>query len=112
MDPDGPLISVVPDFVLVGLKPESDLTKYLNVHNVVELDALDDTQLCLLNDMWCECFAIQEDCPQLHSQGSSPNPVKCSELVIFIIEISIQSYTSYTWIDNDRYKYRCRCRYR
>ena len=34
----------VPDFVLVGLKPESDLTKYLNVHNVVELDALDDTQ--------------------------------------------------------------------
>ena len=40
----GPLISVVPDFVLVGLKPESDLTKYLNVHNVVELDALDDTQ--------------------------------------------------------------------
>jgi hypothetical protein len=44
MDPDGPLISVVPDFVLVGLKPESDLTKYLNVHNVVELDALDDTQ--------------------------------------------------------------------
>ena len=51
--------------------------------------------------MWGECFAIQEDCPQLHSQGSSPNPVKRSELVIFIIEISIQSYTSYTWIDNE-----------